>query len=77
MRRGVRATIKFFENFYLLITQILANSTNPKNPRIFNQMRKFALLRGTPALWDAPFAIPSGSFFETENPLGEQLSTIN
>ncbi len=28
-------------------------------------MRKFALLRETPALWDAPFAIPSGSFVET------------
>ena len=23
----------------------------------------FTLLRGTPALWDAPLAIPSGSFF--------------
>jgi len=59
---------KKIKNFLPLIAQALTDFDHPKNTRIFNQMRKFALLRGTPALWDAPFAIPSGSFYETENP---------
>ena len=46
MHRGVRAKNKFFENFYLLITQTLTNFDHPKNTRIFNQIRKFALIRG-------------------------------
>ena len=46
MRRGVGEKIKFFEFFLLLSTQALTNLTITKNTRIFNQMRKFALIRG-------------------------------
>ena len=60
MRQGAKAKIKFFNIFLLFFTKRL----NAKHPqltcRIFDQMRKFALLRGTPALWDAPFAISPG-----------------
>jgi hypothetical protein len=69
--------MQIFSKFFLSpSTQALTNLTITKNTRIFNQMRKFTLLRETPALWDAPFAIPSGSFFETENPLWEQQIII-
>ena len=41
-----RQKSQFLKNFYLLIKQALTNFDHPKNPRIFNQMCMFALLRG-------------------------------
>jgi hypothetical protein len=49
----------FFISSHISIYKFIAS----EKPAFFDQMRKFALLRGTPALWDAPLAIPSGSFF--------------
>jgi len=62
---------QIFQNFfYLFPHKHLQIYTITKIARIFDQPRRFALLRGTPALWDAPFAIPSGSFLSRRS-LGE------
>jgi len=49
----------------LLFSHRVTRIGNYESRTFFDQMRKFTLLRGTPAPWDAPFAIPSGSVFET------------
>jgi len=61
-RHQKRQNLNFF---YLFSYNDLSQTAPPKTSKFSRQMRRFALLRGTPALWDAPFAIPSGSFFET------------
>jgi hypothetical protein len=60
---GLRAKIHFFKIFSISFRISVYKFIQSEKPAFFDQMRKFALLRGTPALWDAPLAIPSGSFF--------------
>ncbi len=63
--QGVRAKIFFFIIFFISFHVSIYLLFASEKPAFFDQMRKFALLRGTPAPWDTPFAIPSGSILET------------